>query len=62
MQRKEVPKSKETYWWEKFEDGTINLLIYNNAPNTAAGIISVTQSHLDVLVHIGFRKGTAFKG
>jgi hypothetical protein len=49
---KKYSKSKETYWWEKFEDGTINLLIYNNAPNTAAGIISVTQSHLDVLCRI----------
>ena len=52
---KKYSRSKETYWWEKFEDfedGAINLLIYNNAQNTAVGIISVTQSHLDILCRI----------
>ncbi len=49
---KKYSRSEETYWWERFEDGKIRSLIYNNAPNTATGIISVTQSHLDILCRI----------
>jgi len=49
---KKLSKSKERLWWEKYDDGTIRTLIFDNAPNTAAGMISVTQSVIDMLCHI----------
>lgn len=49
---KKYSKSAEKPWWEKYDDGTIRNLILDNAPNTAAGVISVTQSYLDLLCRI----------
>lgn len=49
---KKFSKSKERFWWEKYDDGTIKTLIFDNAPNTAAGMISVTQSVIDMLCRI----------
>ena len=49
---KKLSKSKERLWWEKYDDGMIRTLILDNAPNTAAGMISVTRSYLDPLCRI----------
>ena len=55
---KKLSKSKERLWWEKYDDGTIRTLIFDNAPNTAAGMISVTQSYLDPLCRISASERT----
>jgi hypothetical protein len=49
---KKYSKSTSTLWWERYDDGAVKNLIFDNAQNTAAGIISVTQSYLDVLCRI----------
>ncbi len=55
---KKLSKSKERLWWEKYDDGMIRTLILDNAPNTAAGMISVTRSYLDPLCRISAHERT----
>lgn len=51
---KKYGKAEDHLWWEKFFEGdsTIDMFIYNNAKNTAMGLLSVTMSHLEPLFRI----------
>jgi hypothetical protein len=53
-----LSRSKEKLWWEKYDDKTIRTLIMDNAPNTAAGMISVMQSVIDMLCRISASERT----